>query len=498
MNATAAHPQQKAMRNRVASSSNGRRSRAVAVDPIQTLGFVRDPLRLLLFMLTVVTISRVHQHYPALTKLRPALILVLASAGYAYLHPVFLTRAKIFKLWPMRLVMVLAVLSCCSAAFGISLGRSASFILDSYAKTLLYAFLMALSIRHVRDLYTFVWAYVVSCGILAFFSIFVFGLRTASNSYVARLNDLYTYDSNDLGVIMMIGLALTLLLLIVTRGGRRWLVLLNLVAICAAIARSGSRGAFIGFAVTGLAALFVVNSVSATRRTMLLLVAISSLAIGAPPGYWKQMGTLLQPQEDYNFSSRDGRKALIERGLGYVAQYPIFGLGIDNFARAECTISPKIATIGNGRLRCTVPHNSYVQAGTELGIPGFFVWLTLVIGGIVAPLRLRRRLPRWWRRGTEVQRFLYGVTSFFPLAMLGFAVTSFFVSFAWMDPLYLLAALLTGFYVSLRAYLNEAGPAAGRVMQSESTGTRAPGWRVARSANHGAIATPPLVSWAGP
>jgi hypothetical protein len=80
--------------------------------------------------------------------------------------------------------------------------------------------------------------------------------------------------------------------------------------------------------------------------------------------------------------------------------------------------------------------------------------------------------------------------------MLGFAVTSFFVSFAWMDPLYLLAALLTGFYVSLRAYLNEAGPAAGGAMQSESTGARAPGWRVTRSAGHGQTATPP--SWAGP
>lgn len=496
MSATTAHASQGAMQDRRAARSYGRRPRSLTIDPIQTLGFVRDPLRLLLFVLTIVTISRVHQHYPALTKLRPALMLVLASAGYAYLHPVFLTRARVFKLWPMRLVMALAVLSCCSAVFGISLGRSASFILDSYAKTLLYGFLMALSIRHVRDLYTFVWAYVVSCGVLAFFSIFVFGLRTASNSYVARLNDLYTYDSNDLGVIMMVGLALTLLLLVVVRGGRRWLVLVNLVAICAAIARSGSRGAFIGFAVTGIAALFVVNNVSATRRTLLLSIAVLSLAIGAPPGYWKQMGTLLQPEQDYNFSSRDGRKALFERGLGYVAQYPIFGLGIDNFARAECTISPKIATIGNARLRCTVPHNSYLQAGTELGIPGFLVWVTLVIGGIVAPLRLRRRLPKWWRRGTEVQRFLYGVTSFLPLAMLGFAVTSFFVSFAWMDPLYLLAAFLTGFYVSLRAYLNDAGPAAGTI-QSASTAARVAGWRVTRSARHGQIATPTLVPWAG-
>ncbi len=494
MTATAQAPEAALLAGR-ASPARGRRARP-AVNPNDMLGFVTDPMRVSLFVLTILTISRVHQHYPFLAKFRPALLLVLASAGYAYLHPVYLTKAKVFKTWPMRLTVILAVLSCCSAAFGISLGRSASFILNSYSKTLLYAFLMALSIRHVRDLYTYVWAYAISCGILSFFSLFVFGLRQASNSYVARLNDLYTYDSNDLGVIMMMGLALTLLLLLSARGIRRWALLLNLVAVCAAIARSGSRGAFIGFAVTAFAALFVVNSVTVARRTTLLLVAVLALAVGAPPGYWKQMGTLLKPEEDYNFSARDGRKALVKRGLGYTAQYPIFGLGIDNFARAECTISPKIATIGRGRIRCTPPHNSYVQASTEIGVPGFFAWMALVVGGIVAPLRLRRRLPKWWRSGTEVQKFFYGAMAFFPLAMLGFAVTAFFVSFAWMDPLYLMAAFLTGMYVSLRAYLREAGPAAGTLLAPRGTRRRA-GWRVFRTARRGRVVTPATATRTG-
>ena len=35
--------------------------------------------------------------------------------------------------------------------------------------------------------------------------------------------------------------------------------------------------------------------------------------------------------------------------------------------------------------------------------------------------------------------------------MIGFAVTSFFVSFAWMDTVYFMAALLTGLYVAAQA-----------------------------------------------
>jgi hypothetical protein len=447
------------------------------------LSLVRDPLRIALFFLTVITISRVHQHYPVLEKFRPALLLVIAAVGYAYLHPRYLTRTNILRLWPMRLVAALGILACCSAAFGISLGGSALFILGSYTKTLTYALLIALAIRHVRDLYTFVWAYVLSCGILSFFSLFVFGI-SKRGSYVTRLNNLYTYDSNDLGVVMMVGLPLTLLLITVERGTKRWLLVATLVGIAATMARSGSRGGFLGFVAVGIAALVMVQGVSAARRLLMVAATFLVLAVGAPPGYWKQMGTILSPTKDYNFTDVDGRKAVMQRGLGYMAQYPVFGLGIDNFWRAECTISPKLSSLPvNGPMRCTPPHNTYLQAGAELGVPGLFVWLALVFGGIFAPLRLRKRLPKSWRRGTQSQRFIYGATCFFPVAMVGFAVTSFFVSFAWMDPIYLLAALLTGLYVSAQS-LFERGDGRGLAQSPQIVSPgRVAGWRVRQSAS---------------
>src|SRR5438045_4435265 len=219
------------------------------------LALVLDPLRIAMFVLTMLTISRIHERYPVIAKFRPALVLVIVAIGYAFLNPRYLTRTNVFRHWPMRLVAALAVQACCSAVFGISLGGSAAFILDQYAKTLAYAFLVAVSIRHVRDLYTLVWAYVVSCGILAYLSLFVFGISRASASYVTRLTNLYTYDSNDLGVVMMVGLPLTLLLLTATRGVKRWLLLVVLVGISATMARSGSRGGFLGFIAAAAAAL---------------------------------------------------------------------------------------------------------------------------------------------------------------------------------------------------------------------------------------------------
>jgi O-antigen ligase len=447
------------------------------------LALVRDPLRIALFILTIVTISRVHEHYPLIAQARPALLLVVASVGYAYLHPQYLTRANILGLWPVRVVAILGILACTSAAFGISLGGSATFILDSYAKTLAYAFLIAVSIRHVRDLFTFVWAYVISCGVLSFLAIFVFGMSKGTNSYVSRLSNLHTYDANDLSLVMMVGLPLTLLLLTVSRGTKRWFLVLVLIGISVAMARAGSRGGFLGFVAVGAAGLLLVNSVSAGRRFFAFAAVVVALAVAAPQGYWHQMRTILSPKSDFNYTDPEGRKAVMGRGIGYMMEYPIFGLGIQNFYRAECSISPKLAALRpGGPIRCTAPHNSYLQAGSELGVPGLLLWSSLVVGAVFAPLRLRRRLPRSWLRGTETERFIYGATSFFPVAMVGFAVTSFFVSFAWMDPVYFMAALLTGLYVSAKVQFEGGDRNGGGPLPQNVSRNRGAGWRVRHSA----------------
>jgi hypothetical protein len=78
------------------------------------------------------------------------------------------------------------------------------------------------------------------------------------------------------------------------------------------------------------------------------------------------MATSLSPKEDYNYNAIDGRKAVVARGIGYMKQYPAFGLGIDNFAGAERTISPKIASLRtNCPMRGTPPHNSCLEAGSD-------------------------------------------------------------------------------------------------------------------------------------
>jgi hypothetical protein len=83
---------------------------------------------------------------------------------------------------------------------------------------------------------------------------------------------------------------------------------------------------------------------------------------------------------------------------------------------------------------------------------------------------LRARLPKSWAKGTEEQQFLHLASMYFGVAMIGFTVASFFVSFAWADVAYFMAALMSGLYVCVRREMMRgaapavatAAPAAGR------------------------------------
>jgi uncharacterized oligopeptide transporter (OPT) family protein len=79
-----------------------------------------------------------------------------------------------------------------------------------------------------------------------------------------------------------------------------------------------------------------------------------------------------------------------------------------------------------------------------MGIVGLILWCTLLFGLIVSIARLGRRVPSGWRRGSSDVRVLYHAVRYIPAAVIAFSTAGFFVSFAYLDPIYLLAAMAVG------------------------------------------------------
>ncbi len=303
-------------------------------------------------------------------------------------------------------------------------------------------------------------------ALLVWLSLFVFGMSKAGPDGIMRISGGYKYDANDLCVVVLVGLALCLLTFQTSKVTGKLFSLLVLVGIGMTIAKSGSRGGFVGLAAEGLALLICLHTVPLVKRVAFIAVVIAGLFLSAPPGYWNQMSSILSPKKDYNWDSYGGRRKVAKRGIGYMMMYPVFGIGTNNFPMAEGTISERAKQFrpGDPGIRWMAPHNSYLEAGAEMGIPGGLLWAGLVLGGIVAMYRLSRRLPRSWLHGDTEERFLYQAAMYLPVGITGFAFSAFFVSFTYLDPVYILAALMVGVYLSVDRKLRESPAGSVRVL----------------------------------
>jgi O-antigen ligase len=393
----------------------------------------------MLATLIILTISRLHQHISIIGKLRPAMILALGALGYAYLKPKYLAGGAILRERLPRTVIGLLALACISVPFGISIGNSALMIIEAYSKLIVIVLLVMLTVRTVSDLYAYVVAYATGVTILAFFAVFVFQLSQAPQ--LARLSDLYTWDANDAGLILVTGIPLFLLLAKTGKrvlGGLAWV---GLVLCLVALVRTGSRGAFLALLAAGFGVLFLARAVAPATRGALVLAATMGFVLLAPADYKAQMKGILSATEDYNWTSGQGRKELSKRGVGYMLSRP-FGLGINNFSKAECSSLSEYFRNrpANRGVKCSAPHNTWVQAGAELGVLGLVAWAAMILGGLALVVRLARRIPKAWARGSPEQQFLRFAPGYLAASLLGFAVGSTFVSFAWQEIGYLLVA----------------------------------------------------------
>jgi hypothetical protein len=96
-----------------------------------------------------------------------------------------------------------------------------------------------------------VWAFVVAAGCLAYLSLFVFKMKAARGDDFVRIQNGYTYDSNDIGVVALIGVCLALLTYQVAKSRGKLVSVIILAGLAMTIARTGSRGAFVGLVAVG-------------------------------------------------------------------------------------------------------------------------------------------------------------------------------------------------------------------------------------------------------
>lgn len=386
-------------------------------------------------VLVLTAVARVHLLFPALATVRPVLLAgVLGTLLYLLdRHP----RRRITCLASPVTAWLLAFAAWAVLAVPTALiaPRSGIFVTDSLLKTLVIFALVAGVVRGLPDVERLALVYFAGAAIYAV--VILAGQDVTADSW--RLTELYTYDPNDFATFAVTALPLGIYFM--ARPGPvvgRIAAVLGSVALGAAFVWAGSRGGFLALLGVGLFLLVRYRAVAVRWRVAGVGVLAAVVFLIASDQYWQQMGTLLEPAEDYNTTAETGRIQVWERGLEYMLDRPLFGVGPNNFAVAEGLLSPLAVRQQYGfGVRWTAPHNSLIQVGAEMGLPGLLLFLAL----LGATFRLLARVQQRGRRARPGQADPRALAQALTASLIGFSIGAFFLSLAYSPMLYTLIAL---------------------------------------------------------
>ncbi|HVX39493.1 MAG TPA: O-antigen ligase family protein [Gemmatimonadaceae bacterium] len=340
---------------------------------------------------------------------------------------------------PVRLALALLAFMLISIPAGIYPSHSGSFVAKIAAPMVLLMLMLAASIRSTRDVEWFAFLNMLGGAGYCIFLLFVLHTRRFAQS-----QSLIFYDSND--VALMLVATIPSAAYFMSRGhgaAARLAALLSLGLYIVVTVLTGSRGGFLGLAVMLGYLASAYRGMSRSQRVAGAAFVVIALVTFGGARYLAKMGTILRPTQDYNWSghSERGRMEVWKRGLGYIAQRPFFGVGVDNFSRAEGYLSAggREAQARGLPYKWSVAHNSYLETAAQSGVGSLLAFLALV----GTTFQLLGRVVRRMLALPFVSREL-ALAQMLTAALIGFMVSAFFISAEYFPYLYALLGLSLG------------------------------------------------------
>lgn len=398
-----------------------------------------SPMLMAVAALLVMYIWRLHSVFPVTSSLR--LLPLLSVLGVVlYFGDPKAQRLLRHRVRTTPLLCVGVILALCVLSIPGSIHTGVSFEhAQAFGRTLLLMVLVLAAVRDRHDLDRLLLVILLGGVVFAALSFLTPGAHREE-----RLGGLVYHDPNDLGLHLVASLPIAVYFFAQDRV--RWLRILSIPVIAFflfIIIETGSRGAFVALVAVGAFLVLGFRAVPLRLRMGSLAAAFVVLSYGASDEYWDQMATILNPQEDYNWAGEasGGRIEVWKRGLGYMWDRPILGVGGGAFHVAEGHFAGGSyqRDLGLG-WKWSSAHNAFVEIGAELGVFGLLAFLVMLWVTLRDAWVLSRAPPGTESaigRGTDsmMGQTLIG-------AIVGFIVGGFFLSQAYAAMIYVLVALV--------------------------------------------------------
>ena len=230
-------------------------------------------------------------------------------------------------------------------------------------------------------------------------------------------------DPNLLGMTLLIGVPLWMVVI----GDRSRFLLSRLIAVLCvvplvvAIALTGSRGTLVA-AVILVGFLMKRFSIGGKVSLVLVvaLVAVMSVTYLAE-NLLERYTTVADPGRIQTTASTESRTYLFKQGLRLVARYPIFGVGLGNFAWAENILAQDQ---GQRRGAWHTCHNMYIEVASEAGLPAFLVYMAILLTVWKSLGRLEKVTPEEHPKAAQIARLSFWLK----VSLLAYCTCGLFLS----------------------------------------------------------------------
>jgi O-antigen ligase len=348
-----------------------------------------------------------------------------------------------------RTALALVALAVVTAPFSIWPGMTLQFFTVKLP-VMAAAFIVCCKISYTWD---------VLRGIMRILVVAAVALAVAALSafHGGRASATDSYDPNDLAYVLLSILPLALAFALTARTKVKRLI--N-AAVCAALLGAllltSSRGGFFGL-VAMLAVIVLIpltrpqNGKSRNRIVLPLagLVCASMLVWSYLPAETRErLSSVLQLGSDYNMdtTNKDSRSAIWERGFTAALRRPV-GYGVNTFQMVDVRMG--------GKFRA--PHNSYLEVLVELGFLGLLLFMRMYMLCWRALQRVRQSLLAAAPSEEHDQVLVFA--RMLQVALVGNAVSGFFLSMSYNTLLWVLFAAVIACVSLVAATSATAGPA---------------------------------------
>ena len=176
-----------------------------------------------------------------------------------------------------------------------------------------------------------------------------------------------------------------------------------------------SRGGFLGLIVVVGALVWLLGKTHRTTVVIAAVLLITLFVVLAPGAYRERLSTT---KDD----SAQARTAELKQSVYLSLRHPLFGVGMSNYVLYS---DNEHAT-----------HNAYTQVAAELGLAAAVVYILF----LVAALKRAHRVAEAAKKNSH--RWLFYLSIGLQASLIGYMVTSFFASVAYLWYVYYLAAYI--------------------------------------------------------